>query len=291
MDAVPARLPASAPTAPPGAQFLKWIGNKHRFAAEIAATFPKHFGTYFEPFLGSGAVLAHLGPERAVASDACAPLIALWKRLQDDPDALIEGYRVRWHRWDRDRRDAYFAIRDRFNESPNPDDFLFLLRAGYGGVVRFRKRDGHLNTPPGPHRPIVPEKLAARVRSWSTRIAGTTFLHGDFEEAFAQAKAGDLIYCDPPYVHSYAELYGAQAFSFPRLVRAIEGARDRGVFVALSIDGWKKSGRERLELPIPDDLFCRIRFISRGRDQLRRLQMAGETLEDEVVSDRLMLTW
>ena len=42
--------------APFHTQLLKWIGNKQRFAHEIAAYFPTDVKTYFEPFLGSGAV-------------------------------------------------------------------------------------------------------------------------------------------------------------------------------------------------------------------------------------------
>jgi DNA adenine methylase len=50
-------------------QLLKWIGNKQRFAHEIVSYFPGRFGNYVEPFLGSGAVLATLAPERAIGSD------------------------------------------------------------------------------------------------------------------------------------------------------------------------------------------------------------------------------
>src|SRR6266478_1601508 len=52
------------------AQLLKWIGNKQRFAHEIASYFPQEIGTYFEPFLGGGGVLGTLAPARGVASDA-----------------------------------------------------------------------------------------------------------------------------------------------------------------------------------------------------------------------------
>ncbi len=33
-------------------QLLKWIGNKQRFAHEIASYFPANYCTYFEPFFG-----------------------------------------------------------------------------------------------------------------------------------------------------------------------------------------------------------------------------------------------
>ena len=39
---------------------LKWIGNKQRFAETIISYMPEHFNDYYEPFLGSGAVMAQL---------------------------------------------------------------------------------------------------------------------------------------------------------------------------------------------------------------------------------------
>ena len=63
-------------------QLLKWVGNKQRFAHEILSYFPQRFGVYFEPFLGSGAVLATLQPTRAQASDLSAPLVGIFQTLQ-----------------------------------------------------------------------------------------------------------------------------------------------------------------------------------------------------------------
>ena len=105
------------------------------------------------------------------------------------------------------------------------------------------------------------------------------------------AKKGDLIYCDPTYVHSQAILYGGQEFSLEHLFEVIRACKDRGVYVALSIDGTKKSGELKCELTIPDGLFEREVFVNCGRSMLRRFQMVGETLENEVVSDRLLLTY
>ena len=61
--------------------------------------------------------------------------------------------------------------------------------------------------------------------------------------------------------------------------------------MALSIDGTKKSGEMNCDLPIPDDLFKEEIFVNVGRSMLRRFQMEGQTLESEVVSDRLLLTY
>src|SRR5271163_1788845 len=97
-------------------------------------------------------------------------------------------------------------------------------------------------------------------------------------------------YCDPPYTDTQAILYGAQAFSLPDLMKHIELAKNRGAKVALSIDGTKKSGAKKITLPIPESLFEREAVVNVGRSMLRRFQMDGLTLEDEIVTDRLLLT-
>ena len=61
--------------------------------------------------------------------------------------------------------------------------------------------------------------------------------------------------------------------------------------MALSIDGMKKTGSQLCNLPIPIGLFQREIFLSCGRSMLRRFQRPGETLEDDVVHDRLLLTY
>ena len=285
--------PVAHRVTPPRGQLLKWIGNKQRLAAEIVSHFPDGFGTYYEPFLGSGGVLATLAPERAIASDVFAPLLEIWRGLHDQPEALKQWYADRWHLAmnGHDKVAAYEAVKASYNASPNGADLLFLCRSCYGGVVRFRKRDGHMSTPCGPHRPISPESFGDRVDEWRVRTRGAEFALLDYAEAMDRAQQGDLVYCDPPYSHSQAILYGAQNFKLNDLVAAIERCKARGVYVALSIDGIKKSGRHVTELPLPADLFERELFIDCGRSMLKRFQMGGNTLEAEGVTDRLLLTY
>ena len=61
--------------------------------------------------------------------------------------------------------------------------------------------------------------------------------------------------------------------------------------MALSIDGTKRSGNKICNVPMPEGVFEREASVNCGRSMLRRFQMAGETLESEEVSDRLLLTW
>ena len=190
-----------------------------------------------------------------------------------------------------DKVEVYEQIKASYNAKPNSADLLFLTRSCYGGVVRFRKADGYMSTPCGIHKPISPESFSRRVDEWYKRVSGATFLHLDYEEAMSMAKPGDLIYCDPPYAHSQTILYGAQSFGLEHLLSVIEKCKTRGVFVALSIDGTKRSGNMICDLPLPDGLFEREILIDIGHSMLKRFQMNGKTLEGEKVSDRLLLTY
>ena len=274
-------------------QLLKWIGNKQKFAIEICHKFPKQFGTYYEPFIGSGAVLATLAPRKAVAGDAFKPLVEIWQKLHDDTEGLIQWYDERYALIESmgSKQDAYKYVLNRYNtQGPNGADLLFLSRVCYGGVVRFRK-DGYMSTPCGPHKPMPVENFAERARIWAARTRGTRFQHADFEDTLRTAQAGDLVYCDPPYVDSQTILYGAQTFSVQRLFRVTQELKERGVYVAISLDGTKKSGHKLVELPIPDGLFKREVMVHLGSSMLKRYQLKDQTAEEHHVADRLLLTY
>jgi DNA adenine methylase len=273
-------------------QLLKWIGNKQRSAREIVSHFPEALGTYFEPFLGGGGVLGTLAPAKAVASDVFKPLMEIWQALHDDPEMLKRWYADRWQAMMAGTKaEEYERIKASYNARPNGADLVFLCRSCYGGVVRFRQADGFMSTPCGVHKPIPPEAFSRRVDAWRKRTQGTRFLVSDYRQAMALAKRGDLVYCDPPYTHSQSILYGSQSFVLEELFETIARCKARGVYVALSIDGTKKSGNMVCDIPIPDALFEREVLVDCGRSMLKRFQMGGRSLEREVVADRLLLTY
>jgi DNA adenine methylase len=276
---------------PPKHQLLKWVGNKQKFAVEITRTFPS-FNKYYEPFLGSGAILASVAPEDGLGSDTFSPLMEIWKKLASDPKGL-----VLWYASNRDRlakevkEKVYESVLKSYNNAPNGKDFLYLTRAAYGGIVRFRKSDGYMSTPCGAHTPVSVDSFKERVDEWAYRVRNVSFERLDYKDAFSMATRGDLIYCDPPYSHSQSILYGAQDFQLESLLNEIDKAKSRGVKIVLSIDGNKKSGNYLCDLPIPKDLFKKEIMIECGRSMLRRFQLEGQTLENEMVSDRLLLTY
>jgi DNA adenine methylase len=285
-------LPVAPRVAPFKSQLLKWVGSKQRSAHQIISYFPDEFGTYIEPFLGSAGVLATLAPKRALASDVFRPLIEIWQALHDAPQTLKDWYASRRRRMMAgDKVEEYETIKAAYNARPNGADLLFLCRSCYGGVVRFRKADGFMSTPCGVHTPIDAKSFAARVDEWKRRTTGASFKVMDYVEAMRKATKGDLVYCDPPYKDTQKILYGAQAFDLRQLFETVRECKNRGVYVALSIDGTKRSGDFVCDIAMPDGLFEREVFVGCGRSMLRRFQMVGKTLEGEIVADRLLLTY
>jgi DNA adenine methylase len=277
---------------PPKSQLLKWVGNKQRFAVEISRYFPTDYSRYFEPFLGSGAVLATVSPHDGLGSDTFKPLMEIWIMLKKDPNALIAWYTDRRNRIGKEsKEEVYESVKAIYNKKPNGADFIFLSRACYGGIVRFRKVDGYMSTPCGAHMPISVKAFARRVEEWKHRLRNVNFVICDYKDSFAEAKVGDLIYCDPPYSYSQSILYGAQSFHLDELLEEIEKAKGKGVKVALSIDGHKKSGNYICDISVSPSLFKRELYINCGRSMLRRFQLEGQTLESEIVADRLLLTY
>jgi len=282
-------------------QLLKWVGNKHRFAEEIVSYMPDNTDTYFEPFLGSGAVLGTLAAQsqnslfprfkRAIGSDILPFLIGIFEYVKNDPETLIRHYRECIKDYNENREEKYLEIRERFNKDFNPLDFAVLTRTCYSGVVRFRKADGYMSTPIGPHNPISPETFEKRVMIWHELVKDVTFLNKDFREVMAMAKEGDLIYCDPPYTHSQSILYGSQTFRIEDLWDAIYDCKQRGVKVMLSINGKRKSKTEDISVKVPEGLFERGTYVNCGISMINRLQRAGEVMINEDVHDKLLFTW
>ena len=210
---------------PPKSQLLKWVGNKQKFAGQISKYFPANYNTFYEPFLGSGAIMATLSPSSGVGSDIYKPLIEIWDTLKNDPNLLVEWYKERVERiGNESKKEVYDSVLETFNKNNNGADFLFLTRTCYGGIVRFRKSDGYMSTPCGVHNPIPVETFRKRVKEWNHRMKNVNFVASDYKEIFSNAKEGDLIYCDPPYSHSQSILYGAHDFKLTDLLECISEA-------------------------------------------------------------------
>lgn len=282
-------------------QLLKWIGNKNKYAHQIINLMPRDINNYIEPFLGSGAILANLvdkdmnSEERifnnAIGADILEPLIGIFNEVKYNPENVANYYENIINEFNQDRENTYLNVRERFNTNRGCLDFLILTRTCYSGVIRFRKSDGYMSTPIGPHNPISPEKFRQRVQIWHDILENVTILRSDFRETIRMAGEGDLIYCDPPYTHSQSILYGAQNFTIESLWDSLREAKNRGARIMLSINGKKKSKKQDIGIEIPYDIFERYIYIDCGVSMINRLQRQGQSMLDENVHDMLLFSW
>jgi DNA adenine methylase len=214
----------------------------------------------------------------------------MWELVKSKPNELAKSYRSHWRAYTRDKKKAYERAKESFNRCQNPQDFLFISRACYGGVIRFR-RDGYLSTPIGIHNIISPDTFEQRLADWHQIVKGVNFIHADFETVLRDAGKNDLIYCDPPYGDTQKIVYGAQKFSLERMFSVLLRAKGKGASVALSIDGAKKSGNRIIDVSVPEGLFNSEEFLALGGSMLKRFQRDGEDVKDEKVSDRLLISF
>lgn len=195
---------------------IKSQGIKTKLVPWIADYVPKDFsGTWIEPFMGTGVVAFNLAPHKALVCDTNPHLIRFYQAIQTgEINANItksylnkEGALLL-----ENGEQHYYSVRDRFNLHGNPLDFLFLNRSGFNGMIRFNKK-GEFNIPfcrkPQRFAQAYVTKIVNQVDTVSKIIATKSFefICQSFEETILQAKAGDLIYCDPPYIDRHSDYF------------------------------------------------------------------------------------
>lgn len=218
--------------------FLKWVGGKGRLVEAIAASAPRRFGRYHEPFLGGGALFFHLRPRRAVLSDANERLIRTWRAVRDDVEGVIAelaGYHY--------ERGFFLEQRARaIDECPDASVaawFIYLNRCGFNGLYRVN-RANVFNVPFGKYsNPLICD--ASNLRAVSYALRDVELVCEDFSGVLERAVKGDLVYFDPPYVpkSSTALFTGYTPFGFAgqaqlRLVALVGELAERRVRVLVS---------------------------------------------------------
>lgn len=225
---------------------LKWAGNKARLAPQICAAFEEPCtGTYYEPFLGSGAVFlfrrAQGRVQRAVLSDVSVKLVEAHKAVRDDVHAVLAALA---ELPDVDWQDRYYEVRAAFNDGPftgpaHAARLFWLNRAGYNGLYRENRR-GEFNVPRGAYSSLtLPD--ASAFFAISELLHGVEIAAATFAEVMGAAGHGDQVYCDPPYVPLSATAsftgYSKEPFGFPEqsaLASLSRSAALRGARVVLS---------------------------------------------------------
>lgn len=163
---------------------------------------------WIEPFMGSGAVGFNMAPARARFSDNNPHIIRFYRAIQDGSidSASVREYLEREGGALMEKgAEHYYEVRDRFNRTGDPLDFLFLNRACFNGVMRFN-RAGGFNTPFCRNERRFSRsyitKICNQVDACAAAMKGRDweFCVRGFVEAIKDAGPKSFIYCDPPYI-------------------------------------------------------------------------------------------
>ncbi len=185
--------------------FLKWAGGKRQLLHEIRKYVPRKFETYFEPFVGAGAVLFDLQPPRAVINDANEELINCYRVIKSNPEELI---RLADEHQRNDSAEYFDRLRDLDREpglhaltaEVRAARVIYLNKTCFNGLYRVNKQ-GQFNVPYRKHKKppqIVNSEVICAVSHY-LNDARVKIRSGDFERAVAAAGKGDFVYFDPPY--------------------------------------------------------------------------------------------
>jgi DNA adenine methylase len=166
------------------------------------------YSRWVEPFMGTGVVAFNIRPKNALMCDSNPHLINFYKALQNkeitsglvNKHLTVEGLKLL-----NSEGEYYYEVRDRFNKTGNPLDFLFLSRSCFNGMMRFNKKGG-FNVPfckkPKRFAQALVTKISNQVGYISQIIdlGNYTFVNQDFKDTLKEINPTDLVYSDPPYL-------------------------------------------------------------------------------------------
>lgn len=187
--------------------FVKWAGGKGQLLERIQMRTPNSYGTYYEPFIGGGAVLLGVKPKKAVINDTNEQLINVYRQLKADPRAVIRAVNELDQAGKCDK-DFYLEIRARYNEKISNHELdaecaglmIWINKHCFNGLYRVNSK-GLFNVP------YNNKQLGKSIDEANLMSIGYYLEHSqvdilcdDFEVACEQVKKGDFVYFDSPYV-------------------------------------------------------------------------------------------
>lgn len=180
---------------------IKWAGGKASLLPEILSRLPEKINTYYEPFLGGGAVFFALAAEkrfdRAVLLDVNADLITTYSAVANDLENVIRRLK---HYAKGHCEMQFYAVRKLDPKKLNPAEraarFIYLNKTCFNGLYRVNKK-GEFNVPFGSYKnPMICDE--ENLQAVSSVLSKVTIAAHDFG-AVSLARRGDAVYCDPPY--------------------------------------------------------------------------------------------
>ncbi len=225
--------------------FVKWAGGKRQLLDRITERLPEQYNSYYEPFIGGGAVLFELQPQSAIINDINSSLINTYRTIANSPNEFIEQVqRLDSEMWE-DGKEYYYSLREHYNDKLMQDEFdielaallVYINKHCFNGLYRVNGK-GLFNVPYNNtrHESIDAESILAV----SEYLRNVTIMQGDFEEACQNARRGDFIFFDSPYAPlnpTSFESYTKEGFdveSHERLARLFDELTERGCYCMLT---------------------------------------------------------
>ncbi len=182
---------------------VKWVGGKRQLIDEIEKYIPDKYSTYYEPFVGGGALLFHLQPKKAVINDVNEELINLYTVVRDNVDELIEDLKKH-----ENTKDHYYSIREldrdkgqysKLTDVERASRIHFLNKTCFNGMFRVNS-SGEFNVPFGRYKnPDIVNKATLKAVSKYFNKSNIKLLNCDFEKSLKGIRKGSFVYFDPPY--------------------------------------------------------------------------------------------
>ena len=229
--------------------FLKWAGGKSQLISQYIPYFPQKFATYYEPFLGGGAVFFYLyGVARkdkptkkfpAVLTDINPELVNVYCCVRDRVEELIE---LLAQHQEQHNRDYYYRMRSQLTGTSveMAARLIYLNKTCFNGLYRENSK-GEFNVPMGQYKnPTICNADVLRLVSDSLQSVAIEVR--SFETILDFAKTvEDFVYFDPPYhpLSDTSSFTGYSRYSFNekdqiRLRDTFAELAGRGVKVLLS---------------------------------------------------------
>ncbi|QQX76851.1 MULTISPECIES: DNA adenine methylase [Aequorivita] len=184
------------------APFVKWVGGKRQLMPAIKEILPNNFSTYYEPFIGGGAVLFEIQPKKAFINDSNEELVNTYKVIKNYPEELISDLKTHIN-----TSDYFYKIRsldresnfDKMSDIKRASRVIYLNKTCYNGLYRVNN-SGEFNSPFGRYKnPNIVNEVTIRAVSKYLRNNDITIINGDFENALNNIRKGSFVYFDPPY--------------------------------------------------------------------------------------------
>ena len=184
------------------APFLKWVGGKRQLMPAINELLPKKYTTYYEPFVGGGAVLFEIQPKKAIVNDFNFELVNTYNVIKNQPEKLIEDLKTHIN-----DSEYFYNIRaldrqedfDQLSDIKKASRMIYLNKTCYNGLYRVNN-SGEFNSPFGKYNnPNIVNDVTIRAVSKFLNANDITIINGDFESVMKNIRKGAFVYFDPPY--------------------------------------------------------------------------------------------